>query len=257
MEMDQDVEYDNNDDNLSDLKNVNEQANHKKLYDQHILECQKRKDKGNREYESGNYGRASFEYKIALSYIQPYEKDLLRQQYNNLNKSEKSDKNQEWIDCNNKEKEEYNDHSLKNNNPDNSILDMIQKKNGGNHVNVESFNEEEKEIVKILFVSLYLNLAQIGLKKKQYTKTVEYASQVIIQWDSFNTKALYRRAIAHLNRGDVDASKKDLQSLQKIENNMDVQTLKKRIEQEEQLQQKKERKCYQNMFLSNCSIKNE
>lgn len=66
--------------------NSNQQESSKSIYQpyhRHIIECQKRKEKGNEEYRNGNYERASFEYKIGLSYIREYEKDILEKDGDN------------------------------------------------------------------------------------------------------------------------------------------------------------------------------
>jgi hypothetical protein len=77
-------------DDHADHKELNEPTMTKTmgLHHQYILECQKRKEKGNEEFQNGNYGKASFEYKIGLSYIQEYEKILLSAKYDD-NKNHK------------------------------------------------------------------------------------------------------------------------------------------------------------------------
>jgi len=103
------------------------------------------------------------------------------------------------------------------------IVNMIQQSvdnKNGKAINLK------KEKVKELFRSLYLNLAQVALKRKRYFKAIEYASSVETNHVCFHHhhhfKALYRRSIAHLNRGDVGAFKTDLKALiQSINNNND------------------------------------
>jgi regulator of sirC expression with transglutaminase-like and TPR domain len=122
---------------------------------------------------------------------------------------------------------------------------MVQK-----NKRMEPLNQEEKEKVQDLLQSLYLNLAQVALKKKQYSKTVDYASHVI-RLNPSHPKALYRRSLAHLNRGDVDSSRRDFQDLLKHSSydDKDIQHLEKCIQKEERIQIEKERSCYQKMFL--------
>ena len=204
-----DIDYNNNkdehvgdgDNNMDDTEKLelNEKStnhnnnNNNRLYDRHIRECQKRKENGNEEYRTNNYGRASFEYKIGLSYIQEYEKNIFKGDHgDNDNGNDKGDIN-ETTDQNN----------------NNSILNMVVQKN---KIKDRLLNQEQKEQILELFQSLYLNLSQVALKRKQYAKAIEYSSHVI-HLNPFHPKALYRRSVAYLNRGNIEASKKDFQIL--------------------------------------------
>ena len=230
--------FDDVHDNINDNKKLElseELTTSNKLYDRHIMECQKRKENGNEEYRNNNYGRASFEYKIGLSYIQEYEKNILEKDNHNDHANNKEDINETTNQNNNSS----------NNNP---IFDMVQK-----NKRMEPLNENEKELVKDLLLSLYLNLTQVALKRKQYSKAIEYASHVIIYIDPFHPKALYRRSLAYLNRGDIDASINDLQTLSNHcpdNSDKEIQCLKKLIQKEEQFQLENQRKCYQKMFMN-------
>lgn len=86
--------------------------------------------------------------------------------------------------------------------------------------------------IKRLQLSLYLNLAQVGLQLKEYDDVVERASAAL-KLDSDNAKALYRRGCASEALGKIQAAARDLQNAARIEpKNADVrkkyEELKKR-----------------------------
>lgn len=125
-------------------------------------------------------------------------------------------------------------------------MDLVQR-----NQKTEPLSEGEKERIQNLLESLHLNLAQTAFKRKQYSKAIEHASHVLHHNPS-HSKALYRRSVAYLNHGDIGASRKDFQTLlnHSSHDDQDIQQLEKWIRKEEQLQIKKERECYQKMFVN-------
>ncbi|CAH1449301.1 unnamed protein product [Lactuca virosa] len=92
-------------------------------------------------------------------------------------------------------------------------------KNGENGVkyieNDTFFREEEKKQTKVLKVSCNLNNAACKLKTKEY-KEVEKLCTKVLEMESKNVKALYRRAQAYIIVGDLDLDEIDIKKALEI-----------------------------------------
>eukprot|EP00898_Chlorokybus_atmophyticus_P000263 jgi/Chlat1/1237/Chrsp115S00751 len=111
-----------------------------------------------------------------------------------------------------------------------------------------SFSEEDKKQAKALKLPIYLNDAAVKLKLKQYSEAIKKCSKVL-EMESTNVKALYRRAQAHIAQQDYDLAALDInKALGQDEHNRDLLLLRKQMKQLEADQRKKEAKLYGNMF---------
>lgn len=79
-----------------------------------------------------------------------------------------------------------------------------------------SFSDEEKQAVKVLKVSCNLNNAACKLKLRDYKQAVKLCSKVL-EIDSRNVKALYRRAQAYIQLADLDLAEFDIKKALEID----------------------------------------
>ena len=79
-----------------------------------------------------------------------------------------------------------------------------------------SFTEEEKKQSKALKVSCKLNNAACKLKLKDY-KEAEKLCTKVLELESTNVKALYRRAQAYMNMADLDLAEIDIKKALEID----------------------------------------
>ncbi|CAI9297453.1 unnamed protein product [Lactuca saligna] len=111
-----------------------------------------------------------------------------------------------------------------------------------------SFSEEEKKQAKVLKVSCNLNNAACKLKMKEY-KEAEKLCTKVLEMESRNVKALYRRAQAYINVGDLDLAEIDIKKALEIEpENRDVKMEYKVLKEKMREYNKKDAKFYGNMF---------
>ncbi|GKU85971.1 hypothetical protein SLEP1_g565 [Rubroshorea leprosula] len=111
-----------------------------------------------------------------------------------------------------------------------------------------SFSEEEKKQAKVLKVACNLNNAACKLKLKDY-KQAEKLCTKVLDLESRNVKALYRRAQAYIQLADLDLAEFDIKKALEIdpdnrEVKLEYKTLRERIKE----YNKKEAKFYGNMF---------
>ncbi|KAL2965793.1 hypothetical protein AAZX31_16G081100 [Glycine max] len=111
-----------------------------------------------------------------------------------------------------------------------------------------AFSEEEKKSSKSLKVACNLNNAACKLKLKDY-KQAEKLCTKVLDLESTNVKALYRRTQAYIQLADLDLAEFDIKKALELEpNNRDVKleyvTLKEKMKE----YNKKEAKFYGNMF---------
>ncbi|GAV70772.1 LOW QUALITY PROTEIN: FKBP_C domain-containing protein/Ribosomal_S8e domain-containing protein/TPR_2 domain-containing protein/TPR_11 domain-containing protein [Cephalotus follicularis] len=111
-----------------------------------------------------------------------------------------------------------------------------------------SFSEEEKKNAKALKVACNLNNAACKLKLKEY-KQAEKLCTKVLESESKNVKALYRRAQAYIHLTDLDLAEFDIKKALEIDpDNRDVKLEYKILKEKMREYNKKEAKLYGNMF---------
>ncbi|CAA0822974.1 Peptidyl-prolyl cis-trans isomerase FKBP62 [Striga hermonthica] len=111
-----------------------------------------------------------------------------------------------------------------------------------------SFSEEEKKRSKVLKVTCNLNNAACKLKLKDY-KNAEKLCTKVLELESTNVKALYRRAQAYMNMADLDLAELDIKKALEIDpDNRDVKLEHKALKEKVKEFNKKDAKFYGNMF---------
>ncbi|CAH9075390.1 unnamed protein product [Cuscuta epithymum] len=111
-----------------------------------------------------------------------------------------------------------------------------------------SFSEEEKKQTKALKISCNLNNAACKLKLKDYKEAIKLCTKVL-ELETTNVKALYRRAQAHMNMADLDLAEFDIKKALEIDPaNRDVKLEYKVLKEKVKEFNKKDAKFYGNMF---------
>ncbi|CAA6667929.1 unnamed protein product [Spirodela intermedia] len=111
-----------------------------------------------------------------------------------------------------------------------------------------SFSEEEKKQSKVLKVSCNLNNAACKLKLRDY-KQAEKLCTKVLEIESRNVKALYRRAQAYIHLADLDLAEIDIKKALEIDpDNRDVKLEYKTLKEKMKEYNKKQAKFYGNMF---------
>ncbi|KAI3806174.1 hypothetical protein L1987_22069 [Smallanthus sonchifolius] len=111
-----------------------------------------------------------------------------------------------------------------------------------------NFEEEEKKQAKVLKITCNLNNAACQLKLKDY-KQAEKLCTKVLELESTNVKALYRRAQAYINVADLDLAEIDIKKALEIDpNNKDVKLEYKVLKEKIKEYNKKDAKFYGNMF---------
>ncbi|KAI4374419.1 hypothetical protein MLD38_012416 [Melastoma candidum] len=111
-----------------------------------------------------------------------------------------------------------------------------------------SFGEEEKKQAKALKVACNLNDAACKLKLKDY-KQAEKLCTKVLELESTNVKALYRRAQAYIQLTDFDLAEFDIKKALEIDpENRDVKVEYKVLKEKVKEYNKKDAKFYGNMF---------
>ena len=111
-----------------------------------------------------------------------------------------------------------------------------------------SFSTDEKKQAKTLKVACNLNNAACKLKLKEY-KEAEKLCTKVLELESTNVKALYRRAQAYMQLADLDLAEFDIKKALDIdpdnrEVKLEYRTLKDKVKE----YNKKEQKFYGNIF---------
>ncbi|KAL5997213.1 70 kDa peptidyl-prolyl isomerase [Asimina triloba] len=111
-----------------------------------------------------------------------------------------------------------------------------------------SFSDEEKKQSKVLKVTCNLNNAACKLKLKEY-KEAEKLCTKVLEIESRNVKALYRRAQAYIQLADFDLAELDIKRALEIdpdnrEVKLEYRTLKEKVKE----YSRKDAKFYGNMF---------
>ncbi|KAG9446021.1 hypothetical protein H6P81_012149 [Aristolochia fimbriata] len=111
-----------------------------------------------------------------------------------------------------------------------------------------SFSEEEKKQSKALKVTCNLNNAACKLKLKDY-KQAEKLCTKVLDLESRNVKALYRRAQAYIQLADLDLAELDIKKALEIDpDNRDIKLEYRALKEKVKENNKKEAKFYGNMF---------
>ncbi|CAN4090806.1 unnamed protein product [Withania somnifera] len=111
-----------------------------------------------------------------------------------------------------------------------------------------SFSDDEKQQAKLLKVSCNLNDAACKLKLKEYKEAVKLCSKVL-EIDSKNVKALYRRAQAYIQLVDLDLAELDIKKALEIDpDNRDVKLEYKVLKEKIKEYNKKDAQFYGNIF---------
>ena len=111
-----------------------------------------------------------------------------------------------------------------------------------------AFSEEDKKQAKALKVVCNLNDAACKLKLKEY-KQAEKLCTKVLDLESRNVKALYRRAQAYIQLADLDLAEFDIKKALEIDpDNRDVKLEYKTLKEKMKEYNKKEAKFYGNMF---------
>ncbi|GMH40131.1 hypothetical protein BSKO_08035 [Bryopsis sp. KO-2023] len=114
---------------------------------------------------------------------------------------------------------------------------------------------ESKGASKELKKSIWLNLAAANLKLKDSGKVIQHCGKVL-EIDSYNVKALYRRAQAHMTREDFIESEQDIKQAIDLEpENKDLVNLHKRMRIQRKAASKQEAKMYSTMFSRMAKLK--
>ncbi|KAM1158323.1 hypothetical protein FF1_031723 [Malus domestica] len=111
-----------------------------------------------------------------------------------------------------------------------------------------TFGDEEKQQAKALKITCNLNDAACKLKLKDY-KQAEKLCTKVLDLDSRNVKALYRRAQAYIQLVDLDLAELDIKKALEIDpDNRDVKQEYKVLKQKVREYNKKDAQFYGNIF---------
>ncbi|XP_073058184.1 peptidyl-prolyl cis-trans isomerase FKBP62-like isoform X2 [Primulina eburnea] len=116
-----------------------------------------------------------------------------------------------------------------------------------------SFSEEEKKQSKALKVTCNLNNAACMLKLRDY-KQAEKLCTKVLELESTNVKALYRRAQAYMHAADLDLAERDIKKALEIDpDNSEVKLGYKALKVKAKEYNKKDAMFYGNMFAKLCT----
>eukprot|EP00253_Pinus_taeda_P010337 PITA_10337 len=111
-----------------------------------------------------------------------------------------------------------------------------------------AFSEDQKQQTKALKVTCNLNNAACNLKLKEYREAAKLCSKVL-EVDSKNVKALYRRAQAYIETADLDQAESDIKKALEIDpSNRDVKMEYNTLKEKQKEYNKEEAKLFGNMF---------
>jgi len=111
-----------------------------------------------------------------------------------------------------------------------------------------SFSEDEKKLSKQLKITCNLNNAACKLKLKDF-KQAEKLCTKVLELDSQNVKALFRRAQAYTQLADLELAEVDIKKALEVDpDNRDVKLTYKTLKEKIKEINKKDAKFYSNMF---------
>jgi peptidylprolyl isomerase len=112
------------------------------------------------------------------------------------------------------------------------------------------FDDEEGEFVpdddKEIYVSCRSNAAMCYIKAGLWAEAISQCNKVLkLEGYSNNLKAMYRRGVASMHRGDLVSAKKDLMSAREIDNsNKDVKLALSQLKEKIEESKKKEKDAF-------------
>ncbi|XVF36447.1 hypothetical protein REPUB_Repub19eG0059300 [Reevesia pubescens] len=110
------------------------------------------------------------------------------------------------------------------------------------------FGDVEQKLVKELRVSCWLNGAACNLKLSDFQGAIKLCSKVL-DFESHNVKALYRRAQAYIETSDLVSAELDIKkALEADPHNREVKLLQKTLRQLQVECDKRDAKLFTNMF---------
>ncbi|KXZ45163.1 hypothetical protein GPECTOR_57g453 [Gonium pectorale] len=119
----------------------------------------------------------------------------------------------------------------------------------------KSFPEDAKQAAREVKRSCWLNLAAMDIKKQHWKDALRHCNNVL-DIDSQNVKALYRRAQARMGLQELVEAETDIKNALYVEpNNADLLVLQKRLKVAMKEQNKKEASLYSKMFKFPASSK--
>ncbi|KAI3743138.1 hypothetical protein L1987_60841 [Smallanthus sonchifolius] len=111
-----------------------------------------------------------------------------------------------------------------------------------------AFSEDEKQQAKVLKISCNLNNAACKLKLRDYKQAAKLCTKVL-DADSKNVKALYRRVQAYIQLVDLDLAEMDIKKALEIDpDNRDVKLEYKLLREKMKEYNKKDAQFYGNIF---------
>ncbi|KAK1269288.1 Peptidyl-prolyl cis-trans isomerase FKBP65 [Acorus gramineus] len=111
-----------------------------------------------------------------------------------------------------------------------------------------SFEDGEEKLVKSLRVACWLNSAACRLKLSDSQTAIKLCTKVL-DIETSNMKALYRRAQAYINTVDLDLAEYDIKVALEVDpQNREVKTIYRTLKQLQAESNKKDAKLYTNMF---------
>lgn len=116
------------------------------------------------------------------------------------------------------------------------------------------FEDEEGENVpdddKSLYVSCWSNAAMCHIKTKEWVDAIRCCDKVLgVDGEDKNIKALYRRGLSSLNKGDLPEAKKDLMTAYNADKtNKDVRKALAKLKEAHAAAKKKEKSTFGGMF---------
>ncbi|CAH2044761.1 unnamed protein product [Thlaspi arvense] len=111
-----------------------------------------------------------------------------------------------------------------------------------------TFDEEEKKKARALKIACNLNNAACKLKLKDYKEATKLSSKVL-EMDSRNVKAMYRRAQAYMETADLDLAELDIKKALEIDpDNKEVKIEYKKLKEKVKEYNRKDAKFYSNML---------
>ncbi|GMI91081.1 rotamase FKBP 1, FK506 BINDING PROTEIN 62 [Hibiscus trionum] len=110
------------------------------------------------------------------------------------------------------------------------------------------FQDDEQKLMKALRISCWLNGAACSLKLSDFQGAIQLCSKVL-DFESHNVKALYRRAQAYMETSDLLSAEFDIKkALEADPQNREVKLLQKTLGQLQAESNKRDAKLFTNMF---------